>query len=123
MFAILRRRLLRGFSVLVFTLLAIEFLDEFVFGIREAAWPLIRDQLGLDYAQVGLLLGIPNLVSSIVEPFLGILGDVGKRRKLILGGGICYALALLAFGLSPNFWLLLLASVFLYPASGAFVSL
>lgn len=29
------------------SLLAIEFLDEFVFGAREAAWPLIRTDLGL----------------------------------------------------------------------------
>jgi hypothetical protein len=40
----------------VATLLAIELLDELVFGAREAAWPLIRDQLSLSYTQIGLLL-------------------------------------------------------------------
>ena len=29
----------RGFSYFVYTLLLVEFLDEFVFGAREAAWP------------------------------------------------------------------------------------
>ena len=85
------------------TLLAIEFLDEFVFGAREAAWPLIRTDLGLSYAQVGLLLTLPSLVSSIVEPFLGILGDVWKRRILILGGGAVCSLALLLTALSQDF--------------------
>ena len=33
--------------VFTFTLLLIEFLDEFVFGAREAAWPLVRTDLGL----------------------------------------------------------------------------
>jgi MFS transporter, FSR family, fosmidomycin resistance protein len=71
----LRSRTLRHTTIFTLTLLAIEFLDEFVFGAREAAWPLIRTNLGLSYAQVGLLLGLPSLASSIVEPFLGILMD------------------------------------------------
>jgi MFS transporter, FSR family, fosmidomycin resistance protein len=98
-------------------------LDEFVFGAREAAWPLIRRDLDLDYVQIGLALGIPSIVSSLVEPILGVLGDTHRRRTLILGGGAVFAAALLLFALSPNFLLLLTASALLYPASGAFVGL
>lgn len=66
----------RGLSFFVLTLLAIEFLDEFVFGAQETAWPLIRTDLGLSYAQVGMLLGLPGVVGNLVEPVIGILGDV-----------------------------------------------
>ena len=104
-------------------LLAIEFFDEFVFGVREAAWPLVRDELGLSYAQIGILLAVPGLVSSVVEPFLGILGDVWRRRALILGGGAIFALALLLTAFSQDFVLLLVSFTVMYPASGAFVSL
>ncbi len=104
-------------------LLLIEFLDELVYGAREAAWPLIRADLHLSYAQVGLLLGLPNLVSSVIEPFLGIGGDVWKRRVLILGGGVLFVLALLFTALSPGFLVLLASFILFYPASGAFVSL
>ena len=114
---------LRRTAVFTLTLLAIEFLDEFVFGAREAAWPLIRSDLGLSYAQIGLLLGLPGLVSSLVEPFLGILGDIGRRRVLILGGGVVFALALLLTALSQDFPVLLISFIIFYPASGAFVSL
>jgi hypothetical protein len=38
---------------------AIEFLDELVFGASEAAWPLIRDDLG-HYLQIGVLLSPPD---------------------------------------------------------------
>lgn len=107
--------------VLVF--LTIEFLDEFVFGAREVAWPLIREDLGLTYAQVGLLLGIPSVVSNLIEPFLGILGDVWKRRVVVLGGGVIFALSLLLTAASRDFSLLLVSFVLFYPASGAFVSL
>src|ERR1700687_4099928 len=96
-------RLLRGAALFVFTLLAIEFLDELGFGAREAAWPLIRSDLGLSYAQIGLLLGVPNLIAAIIEPVLGILGDVWKRWLLIVGGGVLFTLALVLFGLAPSF--------------------
>ncbi len=117
------RRALRGPLVFAFTLLVIEFLDELVFGVREAAWPLIRTELGLTYAQIGLLLGLPNVVAAVIEPVLGVLGDVWKRWVLIVGGGLVYGLALLVVGVSNSFGLLLLGFVLLYPASGAFVGL
>jgi FSR family fosmidomycin resistance protein-like MFS transporter len=107
----------------VLLLLFIEFLDELVFGAREAAWPLIRTGLGLSYAQVGLLLGLPGIFSSVAEPILGILGDVGNRRTLILGGGVAFALALALAAQSGSLILLLISFMLLYPASGAFVSL
>ena len=106
-----------------FPLLLIEFLDELVFGVNEAAWPLIRTDLQLNYLQIGLLLSVPGIVSAIIEPFLGILGDVWKRRLLILGGGIFFALACLLTGLSNGFAFLLVALCVFYPSSGAFVSL
>src|SRR5688572_19731562 len=111
------RRAVRGPLVFAFTLLAVEFLDELVFGVREAAWPLIRTELGLTYAQVGLLLGLPNLFSAVVEPVLGVLGDVWKRWVLITVGGIVYGLALLLAGGATSFGLLLLSFLLMYPAS------
>lgn len=106
-----------------FIFLLIEFLDELVFGVTDAAWPFIQTELNLNYTQIGVLLTAPGIVSTIVEPFLGVLGDVWKRRLLILGGGVCFVLALLMTGLSVSFLLLLFAFCLFYPASGAFVSL
>ncbi len=117
------RAAVRAVTLFGAALLLVEFVDEFVFGAREAAWPLIRSDLGLGYAQVGLLLGLPNLIANLVEPLLGILGDVWRRRVLILGGGVCYVLALLLVAASGHLAALLLAFIVLYPASGAFVSL
>ncbi len=103
--------------------LLIEYLDEFVFGIADAAWPLIRTDLGLTYVQVGLALSLPSIIGNLVEPFLGILGDVWRRRLLILAGGIFFALALALTGASHTFALLLFSFILFNPSSGAFVSL
>ncbi len=114
---------MRKLPAFILTLLAIEFLDEFVFGAREAAWPLIRNDLGLSYAQIGLLLGIPSIIANLIEPWLGILGDVWRRRVVVLAGGLLFALALGLTAGSAGFAVLLVSFVLFYPASGAFVSL
>jgi FSR family fosmidomycin resistance protein-like MFS transporter len=114
---------LRTFRVGVLTLLAIELLDELVFGAREAAWPAIRADLDLSYTQIGLLLSVPMFVSAIVEPVFGILGDSRWRRFVVVCGGVGCAAALAAAAVAPGFAVLLVAFIVLSPATGAFVSL
>ncbi|MFZ5855739.1 MAG: MFS transporter [Chloroflexota bacterium] len=103
--------------------LLIEFLDELVFGVGETAWPLLRDDLHLSYTQIGLLLSLPGIIAAFIEPFLGILGDVWKRRALILAGGVFFTLSLLATSVSYSFLFLLFSTILFFPSSGAFVSL
>ncbi len=103
--------------------LLIEFIDELIFGVTEAAWPLIRTDLHLNYIQIGLALSLPGIIGNMVEPILGILGDVWNRRVLILGGGVFFALACILTAVSHNFVFLLISFMIFNPSSGAFVSL
>jgi FSR family fosmidomycin resistance protein-like MFS transporter len=103
--------------------LIIEFLDELVFGIGETAWPLIRRDIHLTYTQIGLLMSLPGIIAAFIEPFLGILGDVWKRRLLILGGGVFFVVSLALTAVSKSFLPLLISFIIFFPASGAFVSL
>lgn len=117
-------RAVRRLSPFIFVLLVVEFLDEFTFGAREAAWPIIRSDLNLNYEQIGLLLTVPALLANIVfEPVLGILGDVWRRRVLVLGGGVFFALSSFLVAASQSSLALMMAYIIFYPASGAFVSL
>ena len=113
-------RAARGFAL---TLLAIEFLDELADGSRQAAWPLIRRDLELSYTQIGLLLSVPVIISSGIEPLLGVLADLRWRRTIILSGGVFFALSALLVAGSQSFAFLLLAFIIFAPAAGAFVSL
>jgi MFS transporter, FSR family, fosmidomycin resistance protein len=106
-----------------FVYLLIEFLDELVFGVSETAWPLIRDDLNLTYTQIGLLLSLPGILAAFIEPFIGILGDVWRRRLLILGGGILFTISLFMTSQSHSFGFLLLSIILFHPSSGAYVSL
>lgn len=103
--------------------LLIEFIDELVFGVGETAWPLIRDDLNLTYTQIGLLLSIPGIIAAFIEPFIGILGDVWRRRLLILGGGVLFTISLFITSTSNSFLILLFSFILFFPSSGAYVSL
>lgn len=110
-------------AVFLAAALTVELLDELVDGATGAAWPLVRQDLSLSYVELGLLLGLPGILVNLVEPFLGLLADLGYRRALILGGGVLFAASLALFAVAGGFWPLLAALVLFYPASGAFVSL
>jgi MFS transporter, FSR family, fosmidomycin resistance protein len=93
-------------------------------GAKGAALPLIRQDLRLSYAQIGLLASVPLLVGGLLELPLGVLAGHGRRRRLtVLGGGVLFVLTLFAVASATSFTVLLAALIAFYPASGAFVSL
>jgi len=106
-----------------FIYLLIEYIDEFVFGVGETAWPLLRHDLALTYTQIGLLLSLPGIIAAFIEPFIGVLGDVWRRRLLIIGGGIIFTASLFMTSISYSFVFLLLSFILFFPSSGAYVSL
>ena len=103
--------------------LLIEFVDELVFGVGETAWPLFRDDLHLTYTQIGLLLSLPGIIAAFIEPFIGVLGDIWRRRVIIMIGGVLFTASLFMTSLSFSFLFLLLSFILFFPSSGAFVSL
>lgn len=119
----LMKRPTRAITRFILILLLIEFLDELIYGVREAAWPLLRADLHLSYFEIGLLISIPGITSNIIEPVIGILADTWKRRVIILGGGCVYVFSCVLAAASGSFWPLLAAYVLSFPASGAYVSL
>jgi len=116
-------RLWRGPMFFVVTLLAVELLDELIYGVEAGAIPLIRNDLRLTYVQVGVLLTLPGLVGSVLDPLIGLLGDMWRRKVLIVGGAAVTMLAMLLIGFGHSFAALIVAFCISYPASTAYVSL
>jgi len=94
-----------------------------VFGVLQAAWPLIRRDLGLSYVQIGILLTVPGILSAAVEPVLAIAGDTGRRRPIVLVSGFAFALSVAAVATARTYPMLAVALILAFPASGGFVAL
>jgi FSR family fosmidomycin resistance protein-like MFS transporter len=104
-------------------LIAIEFFDELYFGVEGVTLPALRADLSLSYAQIGLLLGVPGLISTLIEPAIMLLGDTRLRKSLILAGGGAFAVAAFLTATGISFPMIMLAFMIGFPASGAFVTL
>jgi MFS transporter, FSR family, fosmidomycin resistance protein len=115
--------ILRGITSLTFLFLLIEFFDELNYGVGNAALPAIRSDLGLSYVQVGLLLGLPGIINTFIEPVVLLLGDTRLRKSIMLGGGLAIILSLVVIASTRSFPFILMGMVIGFPASGAFVSL
>lgn len=109
---------------LLFVALAVELIDELADGTKTASIPLIRHDLSLSYTQVGLLASVPLILGSLLDLPVGVLAGDGRRRlRVVLGGGVVFAGALVGAAAARSFVGLLVAFVVFYPASGAFVTL
>ena len=67
----------------------------------------LRDTLELSLSQVGLLLGVYVMTSSLTQPVFGYLSDMYNGRWFAVGGLLWTALFLGAFGFMPTFALAL----------------
>ena len=110
-------------SFLCATLFSFALLDELTTGFMFIGLPLLRDQLGLSYEQIGLLFSAGALSALILEPILNLLSDRSSKRWWILSGLLGLALGFALAGSMHSFIVLLAAFALIYPAIGVAVGL
>lgn len=118
-----KTKLIRNSALLVMVLYGVELLDELNYGLYGATLPQLRDDFALTYTQVGLLFTLPSVISVLLEPAMGLLGDTRHRRTLVLVGIVSTAIGLAMISAAQTYGVLLLAFGTLYIASGAYVNL
>jgi MFS family permease len=70
-------------------------------------FPLLREQLDVSYAALGLLVALFNVATGFTQVPAGFLVDrFGARRLLLLGLAVMGA-AMFALGFAPSYWLML----------------
>jgi MFS family permease len=69
-------------------------------------FPLMRDELGVSYATLGLVLTLFYVLSAVLQPFAGFVVDRVGGRAVLLGGLALMVLGTLLMGLSQGIWTL-----------------
>ncbi|MCI4187656.1 MFS transporter [Dickeya dianthicola] len=108
---------------------AAHWVSHFYMMVLPALMPLISAQRGISYVEIGVALGVFNIVSALVQTPIGFAVDrIGPRRTLIAGltlGSLCF----LSLGLFTSYsWMLTamalagLANAVYHPADYALLS-
>lgn len=87
-------------------------------GAVPALLPALKDQLGLSYAETGLILSVLSVTASFAQPAIGYLSDIGRYPWLIPFGILLAPLGMALLGFAPSYgWIL--AAVVLVGAGAA----
>ena len=98
----------------------IHFNHDLCLGLLAALLPLIKEGLGLNYLQSGLLLSALTVTSGLSQFPGGWIGDRFSRHKVIAIGLTGVGLTTLAVGLSPAYYPMLFILVVMGIFSGAY---
>ncbi|MBE0627671.1 MAG: MFS transporter [Burkholderiales bacterium] len=74
-------------------------------------FPLLKDEFGVGYAALGLMVSVMYTVSGISQTMAGFIVDRYGARRVLLFGMTVFSVAMLLTGLANSYWMLLLAAV------------
>jgi predicted MFS family arabinose efflux permease len=69
-------------------------------------FPLIKDEFGVGYAALGLMVSVMYTVSGVSQTMAGFVVDRYGARRVLLFGMSAFSLALLLTGLATSYWML-----------------
>ena len=97
-----------AFAVL-FTMGFCHMLNDMIQSVVPAMYPLMKENFGFSFIQIGIITLVYQMVSSVFQPFVGLYADK-HPRPYSLAAGMCFTLAgLLILAYSPGFAAILLA--------------
>ena len=92
------------------------------FGMVIPIFPFLIEEMGVGGSALGLLVATAALTEFLFGPIWGSISDRVGRKPILMVGMFGYALAMLLFGLSTQFWMLILFRAFSGVLSSATVS-
>jgi len=78
-------------------------------GALPAVLPFLQREFQLSYLSLAAVIMTSNVTSSIVQPVFGVASDRAPARWLLPSGVLFAVAGFAALGVSPNYWLVLLA--------------
>ena len=74
-------------------------------------FPLLKDEFGIGYAALGLMVSVMYTISAISQTMAGFIVDRYGARRVLLSGMAAFSLALLLTGVATSYWMLLAVAV------------
>lgn len=88
--------------------------------LLSAIYPILKDNYGLDYVQIGLLTLTFQCVASLLQPVIGIYTDKRPLPYSLPVGMASSMVGLVILGFAQTYWLLIVGSAFVGLGSAIF---
>jgi len=76
-----------------------------------ALYPLLKDAYGLNYVQIGLLTLAQQMTASILQPAVGLYGDIKPKPYWLAISMVFSLVGVILLATANSFWLLVLAAM------------
>lgn len=85
-----------------------------------AIFPIVKEEMNLNYTQVGWIQFAINFTASIMQPVVGMYTDRRPSPYILPLGMVCSFFGMLLLAVAPSYWVVLLAVSFVGLGSAAF---
>jgi len=82
------------------------FLSHFYLLLIPPIFPLLRDQLGVGFTELGFAITVFSVVTALTQAPMGFLVDRLGAAKILIAGLLLEAAAFVLIGLVPTYWML-----------------
>lgn len=95
-------------------------LNDALQAVIPAMFPILEDTLGLTFTQLGFIAFTLNMVSSVMQPVVGLVADRKPMPYALPIGLTSSTLGMLGLAFAPNFWWIIIAVIFIGLGSAIF---
>ncbi|MDQ1912253.1 MFS transporter [Paenibacillus sp. GD4] len=105
---------------ILFAISLVHLLNDTIQSVIPAILPILKDSMGLNYMQSGVIVFALNMTSSVMQPMIGLYADKKPTPMMLpLGMGLT-CIGVLGLALAPNYALILLSVLFVGLGSAIF---
>src|SRR5690625_289955 len=95
-------------------------LNDSLQAVIPAMFPILENSLGLTFTQLGFIAFTLNMVSSVMQPLVGLIADRRPMPYALPIGLTSSMIGMLGLAFAPNFWTILLSVLFIGLGSAIF---
>src|SRR5699024_6971592 len=95
-------------------------LNDSLQAVIPAMFPILERSLGLTFTQLGLIAFTLNMVSSVMQPLVGLVADRRPMPYALPLGLLSSTIGMLGLAFAPSFWWIILCVVFIGIGSATF---